>query len=547
MKKFFYMAAVALVALVACKKEETKTPDPDAVKLTSDAVVNVGAESNIVTIKFNSNVAWTASTKDEFIVLNKKSGDAGDAEIKATVANLPEDELGRVGKVAIAAGTASAEVVLYQGKVFIVSDDVELGIAGGTAEFTVITNLEYTMKKYDGADEAFPWAPVTFDKATGKGSFAVEANAGYDARYAYVKFTVPAIQVPHMVVDEETWEEYQDGTEDATYRVYVNQEGHAQLVWQANLADDFFIENANGAECNATIAFFNGQVIVSDTKTLYAFNPETGAVGNIVVPEGLPIHSITNDDAGNLVLTAGAAYGGTIDIYAVRASATDLSSFTKIATGGHGVYAVSMASGVKAKGDVFGNGVVSVFIGAGSDFGYCSYGIAWQITNGVAADSKYVTCPSDYNNTIWFSHGGCLTPAGSANSSSEYLYIGYDGTYALQSTTDGGANWKHLAEGLGDDNSGPSAIDVITWNGKSTVAVGTVAFWGPAWGYPSVLYLMNEDGLLAATQLEGKGTMSEDTNALAIDVMLRVEGNDLCAYVVDMGWGSVTKIKYPVL
>ena len=123
MKKFLFAFAAALVAFVACEKpEETKE---DAINLASEAVVNVAAESEIVTIKFNANVAWTAELEEDvdWIVLNAKAGDAGDAEIKATVQSLPEDYIGRTGKVTIKAGTASAEVLINQGFIFYVTPD----------------------------------------------------------------------------------------------------------------------------------------------------------------------------------------------------------------------------------------------------------------------------------------------------------------------------------------------------------------------------------------------------------------------------------------
>lgn len=554
MKKFFYMAAVALVALVACKKEDPKTPDPDAVKLTSDAVVNVKAESEIVTIKFNANVAWKADTKDEFIKLNKKSGDAGDAEIKATVANLPEDELGRAGKVSITAGTASADVVLYQGKVFIVSDDVELGIAGGTAEFSVITNLEYTME-----DKAFPWAPVTFDKATGKGSFAVEANAGYDARTAYVKFTVPAIQVPVLDEDGEPTEE----TEDAVYRFYVFQEGHASLAWLVDLPADFDVENTDEPLHDATvsIAKFNGKILVSDATKVYAFDPATGAASTVSVPSDLPVQSITNDDAGNLLLATLIPYGGVGSVYAVKASDTNMANPVRLIPWVNEAWAVSRgADKVAAKGDVFGNGLVTMLYGD-SAFSYC---LAWEIKNGAADVFDYNEWNKsshriygdawfkspDINDTVWLSNRAVFVPAGSAVTDG-FFYSGYDGLYNLYYNN--GTEWTAVLEGIGNWAYAPNGMATTTWNGKKILAIVNMAYF-PEWGMSSQLYIVDvtnpmQPAVMAVTEYTSAGEehVTGAQESSTTDVILEVEGNDLMATVVDSAWGVLLKVKYPKL
>ncbi|MBQ1912273.1 MAG: hypothetical protein II171_01790, partial [Bacteroidales bacterium] len=60
MKRFFLIASVLLAALVvSCKKE---TPVEDALTLNSAAEATVPVEGDVVTIKFNTNVAWTAKS-----------------------------------------------------------------------------------------------------------------------------------------------------------------------------------------------------------------------------------------------------------------------------------------------------------------------------------------------------------------------------------------------------------------------------------------------------------------------------------------------------
>ena len=145
-KKFFFILIAAAVAMVACKENGKQGEQgPDEVNLLSEAVVNVGGDSEIITVKFSSNVAWTAESAEEFIALKDKSGESGDAiELKATIQSLPEDKIGRTGSILIKAGNAEASVVIMQGKVFYITPSrLEIGLEGGKAEFEVITNLEY--------------------------------------------------------------------------------------------------------------------------------------------------------------------------------------------------------------------------------------------------------------------------------------------------------------------------------------------------------------------------------------------------------------------
>ena len=563
MKKFFYVAAVALVALVACKKEDPKQPDPDSVKLTTESVVNVEAESSIVTIKFTTNAAWKAEA-DEFIVLNKKSGEAGDAEIKATVANLPAEELGRVGGVQITAGTAHVGVLLYQGKVFILSDDVNLGIAGGTAQFSVITNLEYTMKKYDGAEESFPWAPVTFDKATGAGSMAVAKNEGYDARYAYVKFTVPAIQVP--VIDEETGEPTEE-TQDAVYRFYVYQEGNASLAWMNSLPAEFDVTNTDEPVHDATvsIAKFNGMILVSDAVKVRAYNPATGADADFAFPADLPVQSITNDDAGNLLLATLIPYLGVGSVYAIKASDTQMANPVRLIPWVNEAWSGSRgADKVAAKGDVFGNGVVTMMYGGVGSYDGLSYCLAWEIKDGAADvfdynewnksthrinNDAWFTTP-ELGDDLWLSNRAVFAPAGPAVSDG-FFYSGYDGLYNLYYYN--GAEWTAVAEELGNWAYAPNGMASTTWNGKKILAVSNMAYF-PEWGMPSMLYIFDVTTptapvLLATTEYynpaEEYVTGAQDSSTT--DVLLEVEGNDLFATVVDSAWGVLMKVKYPKL
>lgn len=567
MKKLFLILAAAAVTMWSCQKPavtptdeggkqggEEQNPDPkpevkDEITLISDAVVNLPTkDSQQFTVKFTTNAAWTAEA-DEFITLQKTSGEAGEnIEVMAVVQSLGDEEYGRVGGILIKAGKAEASVGIMQGLVFLVDPQKsEIGIEGGKVEFQVISNQEYTVKTYDAADAAFPWAPVTFDQETGMGSLAVEPNGGYDARTAYIKFTVPGIQVPALDDEGNPTGE----TEDYVTRFYVYQAGNSKTAWNIALPQGFDVTNVEADYTHyptASIALFGDKVLVSDGTTLYAFDKASGAASTITVPSGLPVQSITNDDAGNVLFANEGFTGSNVEIYAVRADASDLSGFVKVAEAANGVWCAATADCVKAKGDVFGNAVISVLIGGGTGFGNPSYAMVWQVTAGVADGSKYVVGPTDYSDTIWISNRGSFAPAGDTDAAG-YFYCGYDGVYALNYFN--GTEWSHAVEGLGDWSMAPNAIASTVWNGKAIVAVNSMAYWGLDWSMPSILHVFDMTGgeILAQTEYVAaeESVVTGGQEASTTDVVLKVEGNDLAAYVVDSDWGLVTKIVYPKL
>ena len=97
----------------------------------------------------------------------------------------------------------------------------------------------------------------------------------------------------------------------------------------------------------------------------------------------------------------------------------------------------------------------------------------------------------------------------------------------------------------------PNAIASTVWNGKAIVAVNSMAYWGLDWSMPSILYVFDMTGgeVLAQTEYVAaeESVVTGGQESSTTDVVLKVEGNDLAAYVVDSDWGLVTKIVYPKL
>ena len=194
MKRFFLIASVLLAALVvSCKKE---TPVEDAVTLTSAADVTVPVEGDVVTIKFNSSVAWTAKSDQAWLTLTPASGEAGDASIKASA--LKNDTFdARTAEVTITAGTKTAKVKVTQGQtdaVQVKTTDFEVAAEGGEVKVPVSANVEVKVE----IPEAIDWVSTTpFVKGLKDSEVILYVDASYEVevREATVKVGGTAVKI----------------------------------------------------------------------------------------------------------------------------------------------------------------------------------------------------------------------------------------------------------------------------------------------------------------------------------------------------------------
>ena len=160
MKKLILLSTVVLAALVAsCEKPKVE----DALTLKSNAAVTVPVEGDVVSIAFNSNVAWTAKSSESWVTLQPSSGDAGDATVKASV--LKNDSYDtRTADVTITAGTKTAKVTITQGQLNalnIAVTEYEVPAEGGDVEVKVNANVNYSVS----VPEAIDWVTVVSTKA----------------------------------------------------------------------------------------------------------------------------------------------------------------------------------------------------------------------------------------------------------------------------------------------------------------------------------------------------------------------------------------------
>ena len=113
MKRLFFVFAAIAAILSSCKKEEVQ---PEAViTLKSASEVSVVAEASAETIKFETNVSWSAFSDVNWVTLDKESGEGGTEEqtINLTIA-ANELQSARVANVTIRAGKLEGKVAITQ-------------------------------------------------------------------------------------------------------------------------------------------------------------------------------------------------------------------------------------------------------------------------------------------------------------------------------------------------------------------------------------------------------------------------------------------------
>lgn len=553
MKKFLVIAAVAISVFASCKKVD---PIPTGITLKTDSFVDL-KESNFATIEFKASDAWKAELVfeegvDAFASADVLAGTAGEeCKIKLTIQSLPAELTGRAFSIniAIADETApSATVIFVQGKIFVIectSESSEVGVAGGTVDYAILTNCQYTAKKYDQFEE---WAPCTIDATKNTLSFAVSANKGYDSRQAYVKFTVDEIQVP--VLDDQG--QPTGETEAAVYRAYVNQVGNITTAWSADIPAAL----DHGATSHITVAMFEGDLCVCDGTVITKFDVATGASKgtlNSSLYGGITPSSITSDDAGNLIVAStNVAYNELAQVYGITSSSQTGSIILKFYVdawnGGH-------PENVRVKGNITGEAVVSMFFGGLPSYQGVSYGLKWQFTDGTTTWAPYgggdMTTQPDYwvmtNVTadMWDVTASVLAPAGSKVEDGLF-YIGYDGVYNLQYWN--GTAWSTLVETGSSWAEGYGSLSTTKWNSHDYLAFVGMAFF-PYWGMPSYLWIVDltDAKVVSCSECYGANSQVEGGMAASADVTIKVENGSLAAYVVDGAQNTMFKKVFPVL
>ena len=152
---------------------------------------------------------------------------------------------------------------------------------------------------------------------------------------------------------------------------------------------------------------------------------------------------------------------------------------------------------------------------------------------------------------LWLSNRAAFVPAGPAVSDG-FFYCGYDGLYNIYYYN--GTEWTAIVEGVGDWDGSILGMGTTEWNGKKILAgtrLGYTFDWGPM---ESSLWIIdvtdvNEPVVLSNAAFVGleDQTITGGADDSTADVIVKVEGDNLVAYLVDTSQGVLMKTVYPKL
>ena len=118
MKKYLYLLLVGLSLAWACEeKEEEPKPEPTVgkIELTGEDSVNLPKEGGSAEIAFRATLGWTASSSADWLTVEPKSGEAGDASITVSAGPLTE-EASRTATVTLNCDKAMRAIEVSQGQ-----------------------------------------------------------------------------------------------------------------------------------------------------------------------------------------------------------------------------------------------------------------------------------------------------------------------------------------------------------------------------------------------------------------------------------------------
>lgn len=506
MKKIALFLSI-VVAAIACDKVEPITP-PEVDFANPDVVIPFAGcdEEAPVTIEFKANVDWTAeliadetADGEPWISISPKSGKAGEAVINI-VASENELEATRAAQVKVTVGVSVLNFdIVQEGIPYLTTEPetVSLPADGGSATVKVDANVEYIVKT-----TPVEWLTADFNEATGEYTLTAVANTAYAPRS--VTFTLS------------------NELKGVSYSFVVEQEGKAKVLWEKALADYKEITLGNPIH----LAYKDGLLALSTGSAVHVLNSQDGSyMSPVSLPEGFVVSSLTNDDAGNVVLAGNIAAYATGDVYAI--SSLETLEPVKVATMQNDVYSFN-AGNLRAGGDVTKNGVLTMFVDVSQ------YWIGCDIVDGVAGATVFGALANPAEGTVWDCGNGCVTPLGSKLA--DGLLTTYYCLPALMSNASG--EWANVGSELFSGNDNNCAVAEAVYAGTHYAAVGV----GSHFNYSATgVYLYD---LTTGTMVYSYGVEGELSGAgVTADVVLVPTSDALYMYYADLNKGRIVCVE----
>ncbi len=394
MKKFMFWAMALAVALVSCQKTETEKAPEITAETLEFTLPAEGTEEEPIYITFNSPVDWTATVSSdakEWLTISPAKGTAGKASVKVIALSNTESPQERTATVSVTASTAKAEFKLTQfGRndfTFVdVDQEADIDEKGGTIEIEVMTNVEFKASVYEGSD----WLHIVADTKAAYGKQTVKVTVDpyteYDGeRTGEIKFEVSGEVIP-----------------DGVAYYSITQNGPSTKIWGIDLSTVMnHVATYNTAAATpeavktmASMALFNGDLVVcaGDGSKPVILDKKTGAKkGELSTGDVVP-YTITNDDAGNIILSNRVYnYWTTSTFFTIWYMKPGDTTPTKlVSTADSEYYPSYIGYSLSVRGDVTKDAVVVAPWEGGGGYGD-NMVLAWDIKGGEVGNYSKVT------------------------------------------------------------------------------------------------------------------------------------------------------------
>ena len=500
MKKIALFLSI-VAAAIACDKVDPVTP-PEFDFANPDVLVPYqGSEDENLKLEFTTNVDWTAELDQtyDWVTITPKSGKAGEAAI--TVIATPNNEAEvRSAVITVKAGVSVLVFDVVQEAYPALSIDpteVEFDAAGGTQEVTVDATVEYVV--------TFPeneWLTYDYNAETGVYTLTAAANEGFAERSLTIVLS--------------------NNVDGVSESVVVSQRGRVTVLWEKALAD--YSQITPGGPLR--LAYKDGMLALSTGATVHVLSAADGAY---MMPVELPagMVSLTNDDAGNIVIAANAPEYGSSDVYAI--SSLETMAPVKVATISNAAL-YRPGGNLRAGGDVTKNGVLTMYVD------YEHYWIGCDIVDGVAQESTFEAIKRlDGAGSTWDPNAGCATPLGSK------LADGVLATFYTQPAlvSNASGEWTQVGAAIfsGNDNNCAIAEAVYGDTHFAAVAVGSHFNYSATGLY---LYDLATNEMVYSYRIDGDLVNAAGATA---DAVLVPTDDALLMYYADLQKGKIVCIE----
>lgn len=294
-------------------------------------------------------------------------------------------------------------------------------------------------------------------------------------------------------------------------------------------SQDYGISLPAGA--STRLAVQGNNLLLSTGSNIYAFDRFSGeAKGEIAAPAGLTIHSLTNDEAGNLLFAAMAGPGAEFKVFRARSlEETPQELFTYV-----NPFWCNGMSNLRVVGDIDQKAVITAMADLENHW------TAWQIENGAVSGDPVEGVFGCFTSTLWSTQSATIIGA-STDLQDGLFALGYGGLYDLFHYDMATGSWSSAVDtsAFVNSNNNPNCLSLVEFNKARYIAftVGTHFTWSFVEVYvydASNISTMNDAQAFHMSSSEIMGSFVGVTGATS-DVLLvpSEDGYKLSLYFID--------------